>query len=91
MDPAADKFDIITCFLWNMPILNYDTIMLKIKSLLTPGGKVYIGIHDHFYKQEQSSGSVPALLRRNFSNVTCLDSRNNFQWILEAKDPYPYS
>ena len=86
MDPA-DKFDIITCFLWNMPILNYDAIMLKIKSLLTPGGKVYIGIHDHFYKQEQYGGSVPALLMRNFSNVTCLDYRNNFQWILEAKDP----
>lgn len=89
MDPEVDKFDIITCFLWNMPISSYNAIMSKIKSLLTPGGIVYIGIHDYFYKHDQHGGSVPALLGRNFSSVICLDDTNSFQWILEARDPIP--
>ena len=36
------KFDVITCFLWNMPVLLYDNIMSKIKSLLNENWIVYI-------------------------------------------------
>lgn len=46
----SEKFDVITCFLWNMPVPTYNQIMLKIKALLAPGGTIFIGIHDGIYK-----------------------------------------
>ena len=46
----SEKFDVITCFLWNMPVPTYNQIMLKIKALLAPGGTIFIGIHDSMYK-----------------------------------------
>jgi cyclopropane fatty-acyl-phospholipid synthase-like methyltransferase len=82
----TEKFDIITCFLWNMNISQYNDIMIKIKSLLNEDGIVYIGIFDDLYKFSESGGSVPILLRRNFSNVRILDFESPFQWILEAKN-----
>jgi 2-polyprenyl-3-methyl-5-hydroxy-6-metoxy-1,4-benzoquinol methylase len=48
-----EKFDVITCFLWNMSILIYHKIMIKIKSLLKPNGKIYIGFHDDLYKYDK--------------------------------------
>ncbi len=75
----TSKFDVITCFLWNMPIPQYDHIMLKIKSLLDVNGIVYIGIHDELYKFDIYGGSVPNLLNRNFSDVSVLDRSNIFQ------------
>ena len=46
---SFNKFDVITCFLWNMPYLQYNEIMNKIKELLNPNGLVYIGIVDDIY------------------------------------------
>jgi len=46
----SEKFDVITCFLWNMPVPAYNQITLKIKALLAPGGTIFIGIHDGMYK-----------------------------------------
>jgi predicted TPR repeat methyltransferase len=45
-----DKFDIITIFLWNMPIPQYDNVVIKLKSLLKENGTIYVGIHDYLYK-----------------------------------------
>ena len=80
---AAEKFDIITCFLWNMPRVNYDKIMEKIKSLLNDDGIVYIGIHDYVYKYDEHGVSVLDLLIKYFHNVRILD-KSSSQWILEA-------
>ena len=30
----SKQFDVITCFLWNMPYLQYNNVMVKIKELL---------------------------------------------------------
>ena len=81
------KYDIITCFLWNMPFLQYDNIMSKIKSLLNENGIVYIGIYDDCYKYDEHF-SVPKLLRRNFNEMVILDtSIYTFQWILRVCNP----
>ena len=43
---SSNGFNIITCFLWNMPIADYDNIMIKIISLLNNKG-----IYDNAYKK----------------------------------------
>ena len=86
----TEKFDIITCFLWNMYVPLYDKIMLKIKSLLNINGIVYIGIspQDESYLDDEHA-SVPKLLKRHFSNVRQLnlEEPSPFQLILEATKP----
>ena len=85
------KFDIVTCFLWNMNVPQYDRIMLKIKSLLNKNGIVYIGIstQDIELYIDDNMASVPKLLNRYFSNVRplILDEPSSFQLILEATEP----
>jgi 2-polyprenyl-3-methyl-5-hydroxy-6-metoxy-1,4-benzoquinol methylase len=87
----TEKFDIITCFLWNMKVPLYDKIMLKIKSLLNINGIVYIGIspQDNEWYIDDNSASVPKLLERHFSNVRqlILEEPSPFQLILEATKP----
>ena len=81
------KFDVITCFLWNMPYLKYNAIMNKIKELLNPGGLVYIGIVDKEYKHDPPgphSVNIVELLRQHFNAVRILD-KTTYQWIIEAK------
>jgi 2-polyprenyl-3-methyl-5-hydroxy-6-metoxy-1,4-benzoquinol methylase len=78
------KFDAITCFLWNMPIPQYDGIMNKIKSLLKPNGFVFIGVHDQEYKT--GIGSVPELLKRYFKSSWILDKSSPYQWIIVGTD-----
>ncbi len=82
-----ERFDVITCFLWNMYLPQYTSIMNKIKSLLKPDGVVYIGIHDDLYKYDEYGGSVPQLLNNNFKSVRILNTSSPYQWILEAKKP----
>lgn len=83
----SEKFDVITCFLWNMNLPQYDKVMEKIKSLLKPNGTVYIGIHDELYKYDEYGGSVPDLLRKNFQSVRILFETNPYQWIIQARNP----
>jgi 2-polyprenyl-3-methyl-5-hydroxy-6-metoxy-1,4-benzoquinol methylase len=64
-----EKFDVITCFLWNMPIPQYDDTMKKIISLLKEGGVVYIGAVDDEYIYINKAGSVENLLRKYFNIV----------------------
>ena len=82
-----NKFDIITCFLWNMPFNEYDKIMLKIKSLLNTNGMLYIGIHDYDYKNTKNQLSVINLLNKYFDKVRIIDDKDPFQWIIEATEP----
>ena len=77
-----DKFDIITCFLWNIPLPKYDEIMIKIKSLLKKDGKIYIGFYDDIYKYDVTfGGSVPKLINKYFRILRII---KGLQWIIEA-------
>ena len=84
---TSKKFDVITCFLWNMPYLQYNEIMNKIKELLNPNGLVYIGIVDDVYKYDPPSPysvNIIELLKKHFNNTRVLDI-NARQWLIEAK------
>ena len=84
---TSKKFDVITCFLWNMDYLQYNEIMNKIKELLNPNGLVYIGIVDYIYKYDPHgpySVNIIELLKKHFNNTRVLDI-NASQWIIEAK------
>ena len=84
---TSKKFDVITCFLWNMPYLQYNEIMNKIKELLNPTGLVYIGIVDDIYKYDPPSPysvNIIELLKKHFNNTRVLDI-NASQWLIEAK------
>jgi len=86
----SNKFDVITCFLWNMPYLQYTNVMNKIKELLNPDGLVYIGIADQIYKYDPPSPysvNIVELLKKHFNNTRILDT-NCCQWLIEAKDPF---
>jgi 2-polyprenyl-3-methyl-5-hydroxy-6-metoxy-1,4-benzoquinol methylase len=86
----SNKFDVITCFLWNMPYLQYTNTMNKIKELLNPDGLVYIGIADEVYKCDppgSRSVNIVELLKKHFNNTRILDT-NCHQWIIEAKNPF---
>ena len=80
------KFDVITCFLWNIYFNDYDNIIEKIKLLLIPDGILYIGIHDSVYKYDDIV-SVPKLLVSKFEITTILDYESSYQWIISARTP----
>jgi 2-polyprenyl-3-methyl-5-hydroxy-6-metoxy-1,4-benzoquinol methylase len=84
------QFDVITCFLWNMPYSQYNNVMIKIKALLNPGGLVYIGIVDKVYKYDPpgpKSVNILELLKKHFNNTRILDTKSS-QWLIEAKNLY---
>ena len=86
---SFNKFDVITCFLWNMPYLQYTNVMNKIKELLNSDGLVYIGIVDENYKCDPPgprSVNIVELLKQHFNNTRVLD-KQCVQWIIEAKNP----
>jgi chemotaxis methyl-accepting protein methylase len=86
----SNKFDVITCFLWNMPYLQYTNVMNKIKELLNPYGLVYIGIADQIYKYDPVSPysvNIVELLKKHFNNTRILDT-TCCQWLIEAKYPF---
>ena len=86
----SNKFDVITCFLWNMPYLQYTNVMNKIKELLNPDGLVYIGIADEVYKCDPpgpKSVNIVELLKKHFNNTRILDT-TCCQWLIEAKNPF---
>ena len=86
----SNKFDVITCFLWNMPYLKYNETMNKIKELLNPDGLVYIGIVDKVYKCDPPgphSVNILELVKQHFNNSRILD-KQCVQWIIEAKNPF---
>jgi len=90
-------FDVITCFLWNMPIQQYQIIMDKIKLLLQTNGTIFIGFHDSLYKYGYKdpitnkyvpeTGSIPELIEKNFSCYSIINKNSRFQWIITAKNP----
>ncbi len=83
---STDKFDIITCFLWNINLSDYDKIIIKVKSLIKPNGLILIGIYDHLYKYGYenlpNTGSVIELIRKTF-NIWSILNINGLQWILK--------
>ena len=84
-NPNEDKFDIITCFLWNINFSERNKVIDKMKELLKPNGFVLIGIHDDVYKYDKSI-SVVKLIKDNFIYSNILDKQDPFQWIILACD-----
>jgi len=92
-----EPFDVVTCFLWNMPLPQYTAIAEKIKSLLKPGGRIFVGVHDQIYKTGYidrcsgralpNSGCVAELLSRHFADVSILQPTSSYQWIIKATVP----
>ena len=84
-----NKFDIVTCFLWNFNLPDYHKIFNKIKSLVNPDGLILIGIHDDLYKYGYknltNTGSVIELINSHFNNYSILDNKDPFQWIIKIK------
>jgi 2-polyprenyl-3-methyl-5-hydroxy-6-metoxy-1,4-benzoquinol methylase len=87
---SSELFDVITCFLWNIPVPIYDDVMTKIKSLLKPSGTIFIGIYDRIYKYGYrgipNTGSVIELITNNFKFYRIIDKTSPFQWIIRASD-----
>jgi len=79
-------FDIITIFLWNIPIAEYDEVAAKMKLLLKPGGRILVGIVDDEYKKYESNVSVERLFKKYFSVVRVIDP-DRYQCILEVSHP----
>ena len=94
----SEKYDIITCFLWNMPLPKYSEIIEKIKSLLKNNGSIFIGIHDELYKFglidkttipyqiKPNTGSVLELISNNFTFCEIIDKSSPYQWIIYANN-----
>ena len=94
MDPNK-KFNGISVFLWSMPFLEYDKIMIKIKELLLPGGIVLIGIYDYWYKEHYPYDKcfIYQLFIKHFKWVTKINkydgcSEDKGQWIIKLEYPY---
>ena len=90
-DFQNDKlFDIVTCFLWNISLCDYDKIINKIKVLLKPNGLILIGIHDDLYKYGYeglaNTGSVIELINKNFNVIYVLNKKDAFQWIIKCEN-----
>jgi len=81
------KYDIITCFLWNICLPDYDRIINKIKTLVNQNGLILIGIHDELYKYGYdnipNTGSVIELVAKNFNYYSILDMNDSYQWIIK--------
>jgi 2-polyprenyl-3-methyl-5-hydroxy-6-metoxy-1,4-benzoquinol methylase len=91
LDYNSDElFDVITCFLWNIPVPIYDDVMTKIKSLLKPSGTIFIGIYDRIYKYGYrgipNTGSVIEPITNNFKFYRIIDKTSPFQWIIRASN-----
>lgn len=80
-------FDVITVFLWNIPIKEYDDVAKKMKALLQPGGHILVGIVDEVYKNESDQVSVKKLFEKYFKTVTVMGGDHTAQWILDIHDP----
>ena len=80
-------FDVITVFLWNIPIKEYDDVAKKMKALLQPGGHILVGIVDEVYKNESDQVSVKKLFEKYFKTVTVMGDDDTVQWILDIHDP----
>ena len=87
-----DKFDAITCFLWNMNYSEYNEIVLKIKLLLNEYGVIYIGLCDECYIYDENGVSVPKLFYNHFNEMRfiCYNNIIRCQWILELKFKIDY-
>ena len=93
MDPTK-KFGGISVFLWNMPFLEYDKVMIKIKELLLPDGIVLIGIYDNVYKEHYPYDEcfIYQLFIKHFKSVKKINknerSEDKGQWIIKLEYPY---
>ena len=97
-----EKFDIITCFLWNMSAGIYEDVGKKLVELLKHNGSVYISVCDDAYKNPWISSKdingkttknyydkiiVTKLLERYFNSVDVLNKDDSVQLMIHAYNP----
>lgn len=68
-DNFNEKFDVITCFLWNFGFPKLDQFGEKVVSLLKPGGVFYLGLYDNIYiNGDEYLKPVPKRLEEYFKS-----------------------
>ena len=64
-----EKFDVITCFLWNFGFPQLDNFAQKVKSLLRKDGVFILGLYDKIYVNgDENTVSVPKRLEEYFKS-----------------------
>ena len=64
-----EKFDVITCFLWNFGFPQLKDFALKVKSLLRKEGVFILGLYDNIYiNGDEYTDSVPKRLEEYFNS-----------------------
>ena len=64
-----EKFDVITCFLWNFGLPQLEDFALKVKSLLRKEGVFILGLYDEIYVNgDEYTDSVPKRLEKYFKS-----------------------
>ena len=81
-----EKFDVITCFLWNFGFLQLDNFAEKVKSLLRKEGVFYLGLYDNIYVNgDEYTDSVPKRLEEYFKSSKKVYGPRNRQQIWEMR------
>ena len=81
-----EKFDVITCFLWNFGFPQLDDFAKKVKSLLREEGLFYLGLYDDIYVNgDEHYDSVPKQLERYFKTSNRVGQRPKRQQIWEMR------
>jgi len=82
-----EKFDIITIFLWNFSLKQYDEIALKLKELIKENGSIIIGFYDDVYKSNylgyDNTCNVIELFNKHYKYVRII--HKGLQWFIEVK------
>jgi 2-polyprenyl-3-methyl-5-hydroxy-6-metoxy-1,4-benzoquinol methylase len=75
-----EKFDVITCFLWNFGFPQLDEFALKVKSLLKNDGVFILGLYDEIYVYgDENTDSVPKRLEKYFKSSKVYGPRKRQQ------------
>ena len=84
-DNFNEKFDVITCFLWNFGLPQLDEFGNKVKSLLKPGGVFYLGLVDKAYVSPNSGVSVDTRLKSIIGSQVMISGPRSSQKIWRYK------
>ena len=82
-----EKFDVITCFLWNFGLPELNNFCEKVQSLLKSGGVFYMGANDFFWTRWTNDGtvSVQTRLKSYFPNQQKISDKYSAQKIWRMK------
>lgn len=80
------KYDVVTIFLWNIQLAQYDSCMDAINSILKPDGHIIVGIADDVYFQPGNELiSLNNLFNKNkYNNYVIYHGRKINKYIVYA-------